>query len=228
MLKEQFTRDWQSKFGALLLRTSLGIFKKQFDYSEYGGAPLLGINGALVKCHGSSGTVAIKNGLLQAARFVEQGVVQSIQDAVTNQKWKDYENASKENCHCYWQHCRHPNWGAKAIRHPCGSPLCDLRGDELSRRRGYYQQDLLWNVAQEPGTPSYFSAFPRWLQCSLRAFAGYSRWSSVATYFVSLVGDISISCPSSRHAGNITYHGLRQQKCVAWTWVGCGRGGRGA
>ncbi|MBT9156597.1 MAG: Phosphate acyltransferase [Firmicutes bacterium] len=86
MLKEQFTRDWQSKFGALLLRPSLRIFKKQFDYSEYGGAPLLGINGALVKCHGSSGKVAIKNGLLQAARFVEQGVVQSIQDAVTNQK----------------------------------------------------------------------------------------------------------------------------------------------
>ncbi len=86
MLKEQFTRDWQSKFGALLLRPSLRIFKKQFDYSEYGGAPLLGINGVLVKCHGSSGKVAIKNGLLQAARFVEQGVVQSIQDDVTNQK----------------------------------------------------------------------------------------------------------------------------------------------
>lgn len=83
MLKEHMTRSWQSKLGALLLRPSLRGFKRQFDYAEYGGAPLLGINGVLVKCHGSSGPTAIKNGLLQAARFVEQGIVQSIKESVT-------------------------------------------------------------------------------------------------------------------------------------------------
>ena len=82
MLKEHFLRDLRSKIGALLLRPSLRGFKKQFDYAEYGGAPLLGINGVLVKCHGSSQQVAIKNGVLQAARFVERGVVHNIQRAV--------------------------------------------------------------------------------------------------------------------------------------------------
>ncbi len=82
MLKDHIIRDWQSRLGGLLLRPSLSNFKKEFDYSEYGGAPLLGINGVLVKCHGSSEQMAIKNGLLQAARFVEQDVVQSIRDSV--------------------------------------------------------------------------------------------------------------------------------------------------
>lgn len=84
MLKDYCMRDWRSKLGALLLRPSLRGFKQQFDYAEYGGAPLLGINGVLVKCHGSSGQTAIKNGLLQAARFVEQGVVQNIAAAVAD------------------------------------------------------------------------------------------------------------------------------------------------
>lgn len=84
MLKDYCMRDWRSKLGALLLKPSLRGFKKQFDYSEYGGAPLLGINGVLVKCHGSSQETAIKNGLLQAARFVEQGVVKNIAAAVAD------------------------------------------------------------------------------------------------------------------------------------------------
>jgi glycerol-3-phosphate acyltransferase PlsX len=84
MLKDYCRRDWRSKLGALLLGPSLKGFKKQFDYSEYGGAPLLGINGVLVKCHGSSQETAIKNGLLQAARFVEQGVVKNIAAAVAD------------------------------------------------------------------------------------------------------------------------------------------------
>jgi glycerol-3-phosphate acyltransferase PlsX len=78
MLKTQFTRDARSKAGALLLKPALRRFKADMDYSEHGGAPLLGINGILVKCHGSSNAVAIKNGLYQAQKFIEQDVVASI------------------------------------------------------------------------------------------------------------------------------------------------------
>lgn len=82
MLKQQFTSDLRSKIGALLLKPGLRKFKRSFDYSEHGGAPLLGINGIFVKCHGSSKSHAIKNGIYKAVRFVEQDVVNSISNAI--------------------------------------------------------------------------------------------------------------------------------------------------
>jgi len=92
LMKERFTADTRSKIGALLLKPTLRKFKKSFDYSEHGGAPLLGINGIFVKCHGSSNRIAIKNGLYQAQRFIEQGVVSNIAqaiDALPKQNRKD-------------------------------------------------------------------------------------------------------------------------------------------
>lgn len=82
LMKERFTADTRSKLGALLLKPTLRRFKQSFDYSEYGGAPLLGVNGIFVKCHGSSNRVAIKNGLFQAQRFLEQDVVAGIGKAI--------------------------------------------------------------------------------------------------------------------------------------------------
>lgn len=84
MLKERFTQDTRSKLGAVLLKPALRKFKRSFDYSEHGGAPLLGINGIFVKCHGSSNRRAIKNGLYQAQRFIEQGVVSNIAQAIVS------------------------------------------------------------------------------------------------------------------------------------------------
>ncbi|MDP3486533.1 MAG: phosphate--acyl-ACP acyltransferase, partial [Bacillota bacterium] len=82
LMKERFTASMRSKLGALLLKPTLRQFKQSFDYSEYGGAPLLGVNGIFVKCHGSSNRTAIKNGLFQAQRFLEQDVVTSIGKAI--------------------------------------------------------------------------------------------------------------------------------------------------
>jgi len=82
LMKERFTTDARSKLGALLLKPALRQFKRSFDYSEYGGAPLLGVNGIFVKCHGSSNRRAIKNGLYQAQRFLEKNVVASIGEAI--------------------------------------------------------------------------------------------------------------------------------------------------
>lgn len=79
MMRASFTRDTRSRLGALLLRPALREFRDGLDYSEHGGAPLLGLNGILVKCHGSSNPRAIKNGIYQAQKFVEQDVVRSIE-----------------------------------------------------------------------------------------------------------------------------------------------------
>ena len=84
MLRESSTRDVRSKLGALLLKPALRDFKNSLDYSEHGGAPLLGIDGILVKCHGSSNSRAIKNGIYQAQKFVEQNVVSSIRALAQN------------------------------------------------------------------------------------------------------------------------------------------------
>ncbi|HSL93742.1 MAG TPA: phosphate acyltransferase PlsX [Bacillota bacterium] len=81
MMRTSFTRDTRSKLGALLLKPALRDFKDSLDYSGHGGAPLLGLRGILVKCHGSSNAVAIKNGIYQAQKFVEQDVVRAIEDS---------------------------------------------------------------------------------------------------------------------------------------------------
>ncbi|HVB11336.1 MAG TPA: phosphate acyltransferase PlsX [Bacillota bacterium] len=64
--------------GAALAQKTLRRLRKLMDYSEYGGAPFLGVNGVSIKCHGSSDQRAVKNGVLLAARVVRQGVVQRI------------------------------------------------------------------------------------------------------------------------------------------------------
>lgn len=57
----------QAKLGALLIKGTLRSFKDQLDYSEHGGAPLLGINGVCVKCHGSADAKTVKNAILKQA-----------------------------------------------------------------------------------------------------------------------------------------------------------------
>ena len=84
MMRKSFTRDSRSKVGALLLKPALRDFRDSLDYSEYGGAPLLGLKGILVKCHGSSNARAIKNGIYQAQKFVEQDVVRAIEASAAN------------------------------------------------------------------------------------------------------------------------------------------------
>ncbi|ABR48910.1 fatty acid/phospholipid synthesis protein PlsX [Alkaliphilus metalliredigens QYMF] len=77
-LKKAFLKNNITKIGALLLKPSLKIFKARFDYSEYGGAPFLGVNGVLIKAHGSSDAKAIKNAIRQGISFVNNDVVGDI------------------------------------------------------------------------------------------------------------------------------------------------------
>lgn len=81
-LKEEFTKNFITKMGALLLKPSLGEFKNSLDYAEHGGAPLLGINGGVIKAHGSSDARAIKNAIRQGKLFIDRQVLDSIKSNI--------------------------------------------------------------------------------------------------------------------------------------------------
>lgn len=73
----------RSKIGALLVKPALKETLKAFDLEQYGGAPMLGLNGLVVKTHGSSKAVEIKNSILQCITFTEQNINQKIKDKIT-------------------------------------------------------------------------------------------------------------------------------------------------
>lgn len=66
------------KIGAFLAKPALRKFKASFDYTEYGGAPLLGINGGIIKAHGNTKRVTMKYAIKQGQLMIEKGVVAAI------------------------------------------------------------------------------------------------------------------------------------------------------
>ncbi|WP_058303878.1 phosphate acyltransferase PlsX [Gorillibacterium timonense] len=78
VLKEEFKRSLLTKVAAAALAPGLKNFKKRLDYSETGGAPMLGLNGLVLKSHGSSDAVAIMNAVRQARIAIEGKLVPSI------------------------------------------------------------------------------------------------------------------------------------------------------
>lgn len=71
-IKQGLMSTLRSKIGALLIKPALKKTMKSFDASEYGGAPLLGLRGLVIKSHGSSDAREIKNSILQCVKFTEQ------------------------------------------------------------------------------------------------------------------------------------------------------------
>ena len=82
MLKEELFKNPWTKFLSLLLKPALKSFKKRMDYSEYGGALLLGINKPMVKCHGSAKAKLVKITLKQAEDFAKNKVVETIKENI--------------------------------------------------------------------------------------------------------------------------------------------------
>jgi len=78
-LKEDISKSSISKIGGLMLKPQLKSFVKLMDYREYGGAPLLGLKKPVVKAHGSSDSLAIKNAIKQVKNFVEKDVINLIE-----------------------------------------------------------------------------------------------------------------------------------------------------
>ncbi len=83
-MKESMLSDLRSKIGALLLKPALKSTLKKFDASEYGGAPMLGLNGLVVKTHGSSTSKEIKNTLIQCVQFKEQNISDKIKRVIAD------------------------------------------------------------------------------------------------------------------------------------------------
>jgi phosphate acyltransferase len=79
-LKSIFYSNWLSKLGALAAKSGLKAFKQKFDYAEYGGAPMLGIDGVCIKAHGSSNGRAIHNAIGQAYQCVKGNVLEEIRE----------------------------------------------------------------------------------------------------------------------------------------------------
>jgi len=82
MIKKALMTTLTSKVGALMIKKPLKNMMKSLDYTEYGGAPLLGLNGLVVKCHGSSDEKAIKNAILQCYKFKKENVNKKIKEKI--------------------------------------------------------------------------------------------------------------------------------------------------
>ena len=77
-IKGGLMSSFRSKLGALLIKPALKKTLKSFDVTEHGGAPLLGLKGLVVKCHGSARSIEIKNGIFQCVQFKQQRINEKI------------------------------------------------------------------------------------------------------------------------------------------------------
>ena len=82
LIKRAITDGMRAKMGAVVLSKRLNELRKDIDYTEYGGAPILGVRGAVVKIHGSSNAAAVRNGILKAIPYFENNVVGTIERSV--------------------------------------------------------------------------------------------------------------------------------------------------
>ena len=82
-IKGSMMSTLRSKMGALLVKPALKKTLKTFDASQYGGAPLLGLKGLVVKCHGNSKETEFKNSITQCISFKEQNISERIRENLT-------------------------------------------------------------------------------------------------------------------------------------------------
>jgi glycerol-3-phosphate acyltransferase PlsX len=104
LLKEGFSKNWRTKLGYLLVKPEMEAMRRRVDYAEYGGAPLLGLNGVVIVSHGSSKARAIKNAIRMAAESVNHQlsahIIQTIEECEFDVKsraramsfWRQFKN----------------------------------------------------------------------------------------------------------------------------------------
>ena len=85
MIKEEVMTSLRTKIGGALVKPALKNVMGKFDTAEYGGAPLLGLKGLVVKIHGSSTHAEMKNAILQCVDFTEQKINDKIKDQIQEQ-----------------------------------------------------------------------------------------------------------------------------------------------
>lgn len=96
MINEELTRDIRSRVGAALAMPAFARFRKRVDYTEMGGAPLLGIEGAAIICHGASPAKAIRNGVRVAAEWAKAGLNQHIRAALEVELMRTQREGGRE------------------------------------------------------------------------------------------------------------------------------------
>jgi phosphate acyltransferase len=82
IIKQELTSRNVSKVGGLLAKPAFDQVKRRLDYREYGGAPLLGVDGVVIVGHGRSDALAIRNGIRRAVQTVENGVLDAIKQGL--------------------------------------------------------------------------------------------------------------------------------------------------
>jgi glycerol-3-phosphate acyltransferase PlsX len=79
LLKEELSSTVTMRVGSLLTRRALRRFRRRVDYSEYGGAPLLGVAGVTIVGHGRSSAKAVRNAVAMAYRFASTQFIERVQ-----------------------------------------------------------------------------------------------------------------------------------------------------
>ncbi|HIW20775.1 MAG TPA: phosphate acyltransferase PlsX [Candidatus Dorea intestinavium] len=90
-IKGSLMTSLKTKIGALLIKGALKDTMKDFDATQYGGAPLLGLNGLVVKTHGNAKAAEVKNTLLQCITFNEQQIAQKIKQSILEEEKENEE-----------------------------------------------------------------------------------------------------------------------------------------
>lgn len=89
LMKKHIRKSLPAKIGAFLMKKRVfANLQKQIDHNEYGGAPLLGVNGCAIVSHGSSNAKAIKNAIFQAISYSESNINDTIEDILTEDNTK--------------------------------------------------------------------------------------------------------------------------------------------
>src|SRR5262245_24463261 len=84
LLHEELSSTFGTRVGYLLSRQAFRRFRRRVDSSEYGGAPLVGLNGLCIVAHGRSSAKAVRNGVAMAVRFVSQGLIDQLSRQLTS------------------------------------------------------------------------------------------------------------------------------------------------
>lgn len=88
-IKASIYKNFMTKLAGLVIKSGLDDFKKKMDYTEYGGAPLLGVKAPVVKAHGSSNAKAFMNAIRYAERYTASGVISQIEQRIADQRIED-------------------------------------------------------------------------------------------------------------------------------------------
>lgn len=86
LVKGILSKNLKSKLAAAMIMGGLKELKTKFDYSEYGGAPLMGVQAPVIKAHGNSDAKAIKSAIRQAIEYTKTGVIADIEESLKGEK----------------------------------------------------------------------------------------------------------------------------------------------